>query len=341
MSAASTITDSSQVETRVGQDLRCGTGLATLLTLPGIGEKRALLLAQTFSTWTGLIKATGEDLATCLGAKTAQALRPHLDAHPDRPDLDLPNDTQVVSILDETYPAALRGIPAPPTLLWVTGALPPPQDAAVTIVGTRTPDTFGHNAAHHAAASAAAHGLVTISGLALGVDTIAATTCMDAGLPTWAVLGQGVATLPGSGSRADLAARILETGGGLISEVPPHTPVATHLLTQRNRIQSGLSMLTFIAQTGLATPTKPAGALHTVKHALTQGRPIAVAQPPAGHNSSDVAGNLALTSPFGIDPTLLHLTDPGTAALVRTRTPLADHVITGPEDLTRLWTALI
>lgn len=316
-------------------ELLSGPNLAALLTLPGIGEKRAVTLAERFGDWDALLSAGTDALIDALGEKTGRNLSEHL---PDRPlSVDLPPGTRVVSCFEDHYPARLRTLPDRPTLLWWVGTLPT-EAPALAVVGTRTPNQFGTRVATLATQQAARHAINTISGLALGVDSICANTSLLEGVMHWAVLGHGIDMLPERGERTFLARRVLAGGGGLLSEVPPGTPVAAHLLTRRNRLQSGLSDATFIAQTGLATGAKPAGTLHTARFALAQGRYLAVPVPP-NHQAGDpdVAGNVALTDPDGLDPAALHITEAALAAKVAARRPVADLCVRGPEDFTALW----
>lgn len=319
-------------------ELLSGPNLAALLTVPGIGEKKAVALANHFGTWDHLTNATAESLSEVLGPKLGAATAPHLTtplvAEP------LPPNTSVVSRFDPTYPEALRDLTDAPTLLWCHGTLPPPrhQQPLLAVVGTRTPNQFGAAVATAAADHAAHHNIATVSGLALGCDTLAHEASLDAGQPTWAVIGQGLNTFPTTGARANLAARIVANGGGVLSEVPPSTPVASHLLTKRNRLQSGLSSGVFIAQTGLATGNKPAGTLHTVRYAIEQHRILAVAVPPQPLATDPaVAGNVALTNPHGADPALIHATHPDTIRECQNRRPLADVPISSLADFATLW----
>lgn len=315
-------------------NLCTGPALAALLTLPGVGEKRAETLATHFGDWDCLLAATPQTLIDLLGARTGAGVAEHLPTSPLV--ADLPPGIQVVSIHEAHYPARLRTLPDPPLLLWWAGTLPP-ESPTLAVVGTRTPNRFGVAVTQMLSDVAARRGVPVISGLALGIDSLSHVTCLDAGQPTWAVLGQGIGTFPTGGDRARLAARILAAGGGLIAEVPPATPVARHLLTKRNRLQSGLTHATFIAQTGLPTGDKPAGTIHTARYAIEQGRLLAVAAPPASSaEDPELAGNRALTDAAGIDPALLHATDPALVASIASRRPVADVVIASPEDMTTL-----
>jgi DNA processing protein len=192
------------------------------------------------------------------------------------------------------YPARLASVPSPPGTLWVRGGLPPV--AAVAIVGTRHPTRFGRDVAQAAAYSAVAAGLGVVSGLAAGVDTVAHESALAAGGATWAVLGSGV-DVPTPLSNSALAEEIISSGGGLISEVPPGTPVRRSQLVARDRIQSGLSLAVVICQCETSS-----GAMHTARFAAVQGRLLVVIRP-HGRDAAVRAcsGNVALADPGGDD----------------------------------------
>ena len=237
-----------------------------------------------------------------------------------------------ITIGQSEYPAGLRSIPSAPKTLWIKGVLPPP--AAVAIVGTRQPTSFGRTVAQAVAGSAVAGGFAVISGLAAGVDTFAHERALAAGGLTWAVLGSGV-DVPTPSSNAALADAIVASGGGLIAEVPPGTPVRNRQLVARDRIQSGLSLAVVICQCETGS-----GAMHTARFAVIQGRLLVVVRPKGRHGAATASsGNLALTDPAGCDPALLSAT--GRAAdLVRARRPVADVVIETSDDLAGVWERL-
>lgn len=230
------------------------------------------------------------------------------------------------------YPANLRSIPSPPKALWMRGASPPP--AAVAIVGTRHPTHFGRTVADAAARSAVAAGLAVISGLAAGIDTIAHESALAAGGLTWAVLGSGV-DLPTPRMNFALAEQIVASGGGLIAEVPPGTPVSRRRLVARDRIQSGLSLAVVICQCEIAS-----GAMHTARFALVQGRLLVVVRPRGPDRTvTACTGNAVLADPNGCDPSLLSATGK-TAELIRSRRPVADVVVDDREELADLFDRL-
>ncbi|MGA2804343.1 MAG: DNA-processing protein DprA [Acidimicrobiales bacterium] len=238
----------------------------------------------------------------------------------------------VIGIHAPGYPARLASIPSPPKTLWVRGVLPPV--AAVAIVGTRHPTRFGRGVAEAAATSAVAAGLGVVSGLAAGVDTVAHESALAAGGATWAVLGSGV-DVPTPVSNSALAEEIVSCGGGLISEVPPGTPVSRSQLVARDRVQSGLSLAVVVCQCESSS-----GAMHTARFAVVQGRLLVVVRP-KGRDTAVMAssGNLALADPGGCDPALFSATGQ-VAELIGARHPVADVVIDDPEELAELFAKL-
>lgn len=172
-----------------------------------------------------------------------------------------------VAITDPIYPPLLRMIPAPPPLLYVRGTLTPADQRAVAIVGTRQPSTYGREATRRLARDLAAAGITIVSGLALGIDTIAHTAALEASGRTIAVLACGVDRVYPERNRA-LAERIT-TAGALISDYPLGTPPAPLNFPPRNRIIAGLSLATLVVEAG-----EQSGALITVQFALDQGRDV-------------------------------------------------------------------
>jgi DNA processing protein len=168
---------------------------------------------------------------------------------------------------DDAYPRRLREIANPPPVLYLRGELAETDEWAVAIVGTRRITAYGRQVAERIAAHLAAAGVTVVSGLALGVDTVAHQTALDAGGRTLAVLGSGVDRIYPARNRK-LAARIMENGA-LISDYPPGTPPEASNFPPRNRIISGLSLATVVIEAG-----EKSGALITADFAAEQGRDV-------------------------------------------------------------------
>ena len=92
---------------------------------------------------------------------------------------------------------------------------------------------------------------------------------------TVAVLANGLDSIYPSENR-ELAQSILEGGGALVSEQPPGSRAFAQNLIQRDRLQSGMSLATFVFQTDVV-----GGTMHTVRFTLTQGRLLFAPVPPS------------------------------------------------------------
>ncbi len=173
----------------------------------------------------------------------------------------------LLTIADPQYPALLAQIPASPPLLYVRGALSNTDEWAVAVVGTRAPTSYGREATRRIVTDLAASGTTVVSGLAVGIDTVAHTAALESDGRTLAVLGCGVdVRYPERNQR--LAAQIIERGA-LISEYPLGTQPAAINFPPRNRIISGLTLGTLVMEAG-----EKSGALITVDFALEQGRDV-------------------------------------------------------------------
>src|SRR5690348_6989652 len=135
-----------------------------------------------------------------------------------------------------SFPDRLRAIPMPPGQLYVLGAdikelLSKPS---VTIVGSRKVSAYGKAVTSTLTADLAKAGVVIISGLAIGVDSIAHRAALEAGGKTIAVMAGGLDKIYPASHHA-LARQIIEQGGALVSEYPLGTPSFKHHFVARNR----------------------------------------------------------------------------------------------------------
>jgi len=182
---------------------------------------------------------------------------------------------------DNKYLQIIDTIANCPKKLYFIGKLPEKRTPTVAIVGTRKPTAYGREVTHRLAHDLASRGVIIISGLALGVDSIAHRATLDAGGITLAVLANGVDIIYPATHR-DLASDILAKGGAIISEYEPGIEARDFQFLERNRIVSGLSDAVIVTEAAVRS-----GTLSTVMHALEQGREVFV-----------VPGNI--TSPLSV-----------------------------------------
>jgi DNA processing protein len=166
-------------------------------------------------------------------------------------------------------PTRLQRLPQPPKQLYVQGSLDELlARPCVGIVGSRKLTHYGRQVTEKLARELAAQGITVISGLALGVDSVAHQAALDG-------RGGTIAVLPGSveevypSSHRPLAANIREQGGALVSEYPKGTPTLLGNFVARNRIIAGLSDVLLVTEAALKS-----GSLHTARFALEQGKDV-------------------------------------------------------------------
>ncbi len=176
---------------------------------------------------------------------------------------------------DSHYPKLLKEIPWVPHGIYYRGKLS--MAPTVAIVGTRKASDVGRKLAFDFGKDLAGKGMTVASGLALGVDAAAHEGALEAGGVTLAVLAVGLDRVYPARHQA-LAEKIIQSGGGLISEYPIGMVSYEGNFIQRNRIVSGLSLGTIVIE----APEK-SGALATARFALDQNREVMVTPGPARH----------------------------------------------------------
>jgi len=176
------------------------------------------------------------------------------------------NNFWVILRDDPDYPSLLREISYAPFVLFGAGRKEVLNQPAVAIVGTRRPSPYGRSMAERLAEDLAGLGLVIVSGLARGIDSLAHEAALRSGL-TVAVLGSGLEKIYPPENRG-LFKRII-AAGAVISEYPPDDPPLAHHFPWRNRLISGLSLATIVVEASAQS-----GSLITARLALDQNREV-------------------------------------------------------------------
>ena len=140
-------------------------------------------------------------------------------------------------------------IPQPPEDLWIIGELPPPNLIYLCVVGSRRFTSYGREACEKIIAGLKGYPIVIVSGLAMGIDTIAHKKALDIGLKVLVFPGSGLsmeAMYPKTNLK--LAKEIIEKGGCMISEFEPDFKATLWSFGQRNRLMAGISKATLIIE---------------------------------------------------------------------------------------------
>lgn len=175
---------------------------------------------------------------------------------------------RIMTFQDADYPQRLRALADPPAVLYIRGrTFHFDEEAAIGVVGARSPSTYGEKWAERFGLELASGGALVVSGIAEGVDCCAIKGALKAGGPVVSVLAGGIDVPYPAKHRylyEDVAA-----AGALISEYPPGTLNQGHHFPWRNRILSGLCLGV------LAVECRPfGGTMSTARHALDQDRDL-------------------------------------------------------------------
>ncbi len=170
-------------------------------------------------------------------------------------------------------PPLLRQISDPPKKLFALGNLALFEDPSVKflcIVGSRRYSSYGHDAVRQIIQSLKGFPVAIVSGLALGIDSIAHSTAIEVGLPCIAVPGSGLhKDVLYPRSHLELAESILRHGGVLLSEYEPDFRASPWSFPMRNRIMAGLSQVVLVIE-----GEEDSGTLITARLALDYNRDV-------------------------------------------------------------------
>lgn len=177
---------------------------------------------------------------------------------------------QILQITD--FPQLLQQIVSPPKQLWYIGHDLQYLESRphLGVVGSRAITPYGKAVIKQLLPDVIAHGVVIVSGLALGADAAAHRIALDNGGTTIAVLPSSLQQIYPATNR-QLAEAIVASRGTLISEYPEGSDARREHFIARNRIVSGLSKAVLIIEAA-----EKSGTLHTANFALEQGRDVLV-----------------------------------------------------------------
>ena len=177
---------------------------------------------------------------------------------------------QIYSFYHPEYPPTLREIIDPPLVLFVRGSYRV-EDVphAIGVVGTRKPSSYGRVLAKDFARGLAQNGATIISGMAVGIDSLAHWGAIECGGRTLAILGSGVDVCYPSSNRPLHDKLISGSHGAVMSEWFPGTTPEPWRFPARNRIIAGMARALVVIEAGFTS-----GSLITAKLAFEYNREV-------------------------------------------------------------------
>lgn len=254
------------------------------------GSQTFKKLYDKFGSVEAIYEATDKQINSAINPRSsdrAAVTEKELDKAKAVLDFCISKQVGIVTYEDDAYPKTLRSIVNPPVLLYYRGSLPDfNKYISIGVVGTRKLSSYGRKCAYELSYDLACSGAIIVSGMAKGIDGVAHTAALAAGMPTVAVLGSGINVCYPK-EHLQLAREIVKCGC-VITEYPPFAkPLGFHFPC-RNRIISGIPQGVLLIE-----GTERSGALITATRAKEQGKLVYAVPGNVGSKNSE-ASNIML-----------------------------------------------
>lgn len=178
----------------------------------------------------------------------------------------------ILSVSAKEFPYLLKEIPQPPKTLNYRGTLPPPYIHLLSVVGSRKYTSYGKQVVEELIGGLKNYPVGIVSGLALGIDSLAHEAALRNNMYTLAIPGGGLSdTAIYPSTHKNLAHQILAAGGGLLSEFEPDFQATPWSFPQRNRLVAGISRATLLIEAA-----EMSGTLITARMATDYNRELLV-----------------------------------------------------------------
>lgn len=240
--------------------------------LNGIGHSKYKALLANFGSIVSALSASIGTLSKVPGIGDVLADRVHnWETSTDiKRELDMVQrgGAKIYTIADDEYPTQLKEISDPPLCLYLRGKLSADFNNTIAVVGSRKMTSYGKEVCDSIVTALAYAGWTVISGLAMGIDGAVHQAVVNAKGVTIGVLGGGLIRFHPQ-EHIELARKMIDLGGGVITEFPMEFSPNRRSFPMRNRIISGLSRGVLVVEAGTQS-----GALITSDFALEQNRQV-------------------------------------------------------------------
>lgn len=222
-----------------------------LTGVPGIGPVQARLLIENFGTAEAIFKAKTKELVSIegIGDVRAKAIKEFVNFEKAEKEIIHlhKNNIDPLFITHEKYPQRLLNCYDPPSMLYYKGAANLNAPRIIAVIGTRNYTDYGKKITEKLIDFLAGENILIVSGLALGIDSIAHKAALANQLETIGVLAHGLSHIYPSIHKS-LANEMMEKGG-LLSEFNFLEKANKHHFPIRNRVVAGMCDATVVIET--------------------------------------------------------------------------------------------
>lgn len=242
-----------------------------LTRVPQVGDVHAKNLLQVYGSAEAVFKAPKHQLEKLEGIGTIRAKNIKQFTHIKDAETEIAFIEKYrilpLSILDDNYPKRLLHCYDSPSLLFYKGNANLNTSKIISIVGTRSNSDYGKNFCETLLESLKNSGIMVISGLAFGIDTLSHKNALKNNLPTVAVLAHGLDRIYPNENKS-LAKEMTEQGG-LLTEFCSNTKPDKQNFPKRNRIVAGICDALIVIESG-----KKGGSLITAELANSYNKDV-------------------------------------------------------------------
>lgn len=176
--------------------------------------------------------------------------------------------SKIIEFSDNIYPEKLKKLKKPPSRLYTKGNIQLLNKNGISVIGSRTNTNYGEKMCIEFTKNLTEYNLVIISGLAIGIDSIAHKTCLKYSGETIAVLPCGFKNIYPK-QNTDLVNKIIKEGGLIITEYEEDIEADSKKFLERNRIVAGLGVGTLVVEGGYRSGTSV-----TAKYTQKLNKPV-------------------------------------------------------------------
>ncbi len=214
-----------------------------LMLIPKVGSINGKKLVAYCGGVEGIFKEKKQALLKIpgIGKSTVWAIKQKTTMERVEKELDFIQKHEITPLffLDKDYPRRLKQCVDGPLMLFYKGSCDLNAKRILAVVGTRRPSDHGKAACIRFIEDLADPGLVIVSGLAYGIDSVAHRAALDNEMESVAVLAHGLDIIYPAQNR-EIAGRMLGQGG-LLTEFFSNTNPDRENFPKRNRIVAGMS----------------------------------------------------------------------------------------------------
>jgi DNA processing protein len=177
------------------------------------------------------------------------------------------NHIHIIFREDKDYPPLLNEIYHPPDFIYFKGNREVLARVKLAVVGSRRGSAYGQSAINRILPACIRAGLVIVSGMAYGIDSMAHRAAIRENGSTIGVNAGGLLHLTPPGN-SGLIGKIIDHGG-VISEFPLDVVPRPFLFPVRNRVIAGISKAVLVVEAALRS-----GSQITARLAIEQNRDV-------------------------------------------------------------------